>query len=49
MVNLDEDVIWTGPGLHIVIWTVWLTKINRENMNVKYDIENLLKHVDLEN
>jgi hypothetical protein len=38
MVNLDKDVIWTGPGLYTVIWTGWLTKIKRENINVKYNI-----------
>ena len=38
MVNLDEDVIWTGPGLYTVIWTGWLTKTNRENINIKYNI-----------
>ena len=38
MVNLDENVIWTGPGLYTVIWTDWLTKTNRENINVKYNI-----------
>ena len=38
MVNLNEDVIWSGPGLYNVIWTGWLTKANRENANVKYDI-----------
>ena len=36
MVNLNEDVIWTG--LYTVIWTGWLTKTNRENINVKYSI-----------
>ena len=38
MVNLDEDVLWTGPGLYTVIWTGLLTKTNRENINVKYNI-----------
>ena len=38
MVNLNEDVIWTGPGLYTVIWTGWLTKTNLENINVKYNI-----------
>ena len=42
MVNLKEDVIWTGPGLYTVIWTGWLTKTNRENINVKYNIYQLL-------
>ena len=38
MVNLNEDVIWTGPGLYTVVWTGWLTKTNREKINVKYNI-----------
>jgi len=38
MVNLDEDVILTGSGLNTVIWIGWLTKTNRENINVKYNI-----------
>ena len=38
MVNLDEDVIWTGPSLYTVIWPGWLTKTNRKNINVNYNI-----------
>ena len=38
MVNLDENVIWTGTGLYTFIWTDWLTKTNRKNINVKYNI-----------
>jgi hypothetical protein len=33
-----EENIWTGPGLCTVIWTGSLTKTNRENINVKYNI-----------
>jgi hypothetical protein len=34
MVNLDEEVIWTGSGVYTVIWTGWLAKTNREHINV---------------
>jgi len=39
--NPQENIIWTGPGLytHTVIWTGSLTKTNRENINVKYNID----------
>ena len=36
--NLNEDVIWTRSGLYTVIWTGSITKTNRENINVKYNI-----------
>ena len=33
-----NNIRWTGPGLYIVIWPGSLTKTNRENINVKYNI-----------
>jgi hypothetical protein len=36
--NPEENIIWTGPCLYTVILTGSLTKTNRENINVKYNI-----------
>ena len=36
--NPEENIIWTGPCLFTAIWTGSLTKTNRENINVKYNI-----------
>ena len=36
--NPEENIIWTGPGLYTAIWTASLTKTNRENINVNYNI-----------
>jgi hypothetical protein len=36
--NPDENVIFTGPSQYSVMLTGSLTKTNRENINVKYNI-----------
>ena len=36
---MEENIILAVPGLYTVIWTDMLTKKNRENINVKYNIE----------
>jgi hypothetical protein len=45
--NPEENIIWTGPSasLYTVIWTGSLTKTNRENVNVKYNIKRLLHDI----
>jgi hypothetical protein len=36
--NPEENIIMTGPGQYTVILTGSLTKANRENINVKNNI-----------
>jgi hypothetical protein len=36
--NPEENIILTGPGQYTKILTGSLTKTNRDNMNVKYNI-----------
>ena len=36
--NPEENIILTGSGQDTAIWTGSLTKTNRENINVKYNI-----------
>ena len=36
--NPEVNIIWTGPSQYTVIWTGSLTKTNRGNINLKYNI-----------
>jgi hypothetical protein len=36
---MEENIILAVHGIYTVIWTDMLAKKNRENINVKYNIE----------